>query len=385
MVKNNSKSKFWISLIWGLGIIIISIMIAIWISGYTYIYKTLIYTYPGIDDISIFSTRIVKDNNPQEWPVSTQYNKVALPHDLTLELENNESVAFLVIKNDSVIHEQYWDNYNKNSLSNPFSATKSIVGVLTGIAIGEGLISDDDAVGKYIPEFNSGENSKLKIRHLLTMSSGLNWDESYSSLFSLTTEAYYGTNLNQLITNLKVVVEPGKTFRYMSCNTVLLAMIVSKASGMTISAYAEQKLWNPIGASQPAYWSLDHNEGLEKSYCCFYSTARDLAKVGKLYLDSGIWNGQRIVPADFVRESLTPNNCLDENGHPVDYYGYQWWLTAIDAHKIFYARGILGQYVVVIPDKKIIFVRLGKKRGEKTGNNQYTDMISYTKGVLKTF
>ena len=385
MVKNNSKSKFWISLIWGLGIIIISIMIAIWISGYTYIYKTLIYTYPGIDDISIFSTRIVKDNNPQEWPVSTQYNKVALPHDLTLELENNESVAFLVIKNDSVIHEQYWDNYNKNSLSNPFSATKSIVGVLTGIAIGEGLISDDDAVGKYIPEFNSGENSKLKIRHLLTMSSGLNWDESYSSLFSLTTEAYYGTNLNQLITNLKVVVEPGKTFRYMSCNTVLLAMIVSKASGMTISAYAEQKLWNPIGASQPAYWSLDHNEGLEKSYCCFYSTARDLAKIGKLYLDSGIWNGQRIVPADFVRESLTPNNCLDENGHPVDYYGYQWWLTAIDDHKIFYARGILGQYVVVIPDKKIIFVRLGKKRGEKTGNNQYTDMISYTKGVLKTF
>ncbi len=385
MVKNNSKSKFWISLIWGLGIIIISIMIAIWISGYTYIYKTLIYTYPGIDDISIFSTRIVKDNNPQEWPVSTQYNKVALPHDLTLELENNESVAFLVIKNDSVIHEQYWDNYNKNSLSNPFSATKSIVGVLTGIAIGEGLISADDAVGKYIPEFNSGENSKLKIRHLLTMSSGLNWDESYSSLFSLTTEAYYGTNLNQLITNLKVVVEPGKTFRYMSCNTVLLAMIVSKASGMTISAYAEQKLWNPIGASQPAYWSLDHNEGLEKSYCCFYSTARDLAKIGKLYLDSGIWNGQRIVPADFVRESLTPNNCLDENGHPVDYYGYQWWLTAIDDHKIFYARGILGQYVVVIPDKKIIFVRLGKKRGEKTGNNQYTDMISYTKGVLKTF
>lgn len=385
MVKNNSKSKFWISLIWGLGIIIISIMIAIWISGYTYIYKTLIYTYPGIDDISIFSTRIVKDNNPQEWPVSTQYNKVALPHDLTLELENNESVAFLVIKNDSVIHEQYWDNYNKNSLSNPFSATKSIVGVLTGIAIGEGLISDDDAVGKYIPEFNSGENSKLKIRHLLTMSSGLNWDESYSSLFSLTTEAYYGTNLNQLITNLKVVVEPGKTFRYMSCNTVLLALIISKASGMTISAYAEQKLWNPIGASQPAYWSLDHNEGLEKSYCCFYSTARDLAKIGKLYLDSGIWNGQRIVPADFVRESLTPNNCLDENGHPVDYYGYQWWLTAIDDHKIFYARGILGQYVVVIPDKKIIFVRLGKKRGEKTGNNQYTDMISYTKGVLKTF
>ena len=100
-----------------------------------------------------------------------------------------------------------------------------------GIAIRDRLISLDDSVGKYISEYKNGANGKLKVRHLLTMSSGLNWDESYNSLFSLTTKAYYGTNLTKLVTGLKVIEEPGKIFRYMSCNTVLLSMIVSIVLG----------------------------------------------------------------------------------------------------------------------------------------------------------
>ena len=359
-------------------------MLVIWISGYGYIYKTLIYTYPGIDDLNIFDTRIVHDGNPQPWPESFSYNKIKLTGDLENELARNETVAFLVVKNDSIVHEQYSDNFKSNSLVNSFSVSKSIVGVLTGIAIRDGLFNLDDAVGMYIPEFKTGENSKLKIRHLITMSSGLNWDESYSSLFSMTTEAYYGTDLKKLILCLKVIEEPGKTFRYMSCNTVLLAIIISITSGMSISDYASKYLWNSIGASQSAYWSLDNNDGLEKSYCCFYSTARDFAKVGKLFLDSGYWNGQEIVPFDFVMESIKPNGCVDGNGNPVDYYGFHWWLMNSGENKIFYARGILGQYIIVIPEERIIIVRLGKLRGEKN-NNHYTDMINYTNGVLKIF
>jgi CubicO group peptidase (beta-lactamase class C family) len=385
MAKDKPKRSFWTSILWAGGIIVVSSMIAIWITGYTYIYKTLIYTYPGIDDISIFDTRIVNDSGPQPWPQSSQYNKIKLTADLDDELQRNESVAFLVIKNDSVAYEQYWDHYSDNTLSNSFSMAKSIVGILTGIAIGDGLISIDDPVGKYIPEFNDSANSKLKIRHLLMMSSGLNWDESYNSLFSQTTEAYYGTDLKELVTHLKVVEEPGKTFRYMSCNTVLLAMIISKVSGMTLSEYAEKKLWKKIGATQPAYWSLDHNEGLEKSYCCFYSNAGDFARIGKLYMDNGRWNGKMIVPSDYVQASITPNGCIDESGMAIDYYGYQWWLMNYENHKIFYARGILGQYIIVIPDERIIIVRLGKLRGEKTKTNHYSDMVLYTADVLKIF
>lgn len=385
MTKSKTKRSFWISLFWAVGIMIVSTMIAIWITGYTYIYKTLIYTYPGIDDINIFDTRIINDSGPQPWPISSQYNKIKLSADVDSELQRNQSVAFLVIKNDSIVYEQYWDHHIENSLINSFSVAKSIVSILCGIAIRDGLISLDDSVGKYIPEFKDGDNGKLKIRQLLTMSSGLNWDESYNSLFSLTTEAYYGTDLKGLVTHLKVIEEPGKVFRYMSCNTVLLAMIISKASGMMISDYAAKFLWKPIGATQPAYWSLDHNEGFEKAYCCFYSTARDFAKIGKLYLDDGIWNGRMIVPFNYMRESVSPNGCVDENGKSVNYYGYHWWLMDFQEHKIFYARGILGQYIIVIPDERIIIVRLGKLRGEKNNNNQYTDMIAYMNGALKIF
>ena len=177
----------------------------------------------------------------------------------------------------------------------------------------------------------------------------------------------------------------GKTFQYMSCNTVLLSLIIERTSGLSISDYASQKLWKKINATQPAYWSLDHFEGLEKSYCCFYSSARDFAKIGKLYMDSGRWNGRQLVPVNYVKQSLTPNGCIDENGKTVDFYGYHWWLMKLEGHSIFYARGIYGQYIIAIPDERIIIVRLGKKRGEKTDGNHYTDMIEYTKEVLKTF
>lgn len=379
------KSSFWTKFFWGLGIAVVSLMLAIWITGYTYIYKTLIYTYPDIDDINIFDTRIVNDSNPQAWPYSYNYNKAKISQELENAIVHYQTVAFLVIKDDSIAYERYSDGYEDQSFSNSFSVAKSIIGVLTGIAIGDGLFSLDDSVGKFIPEFKEGENGKLKIRHLLTMSSGVNWDESYSNLFSKTTEAYYGTNLRDLVTHLKVVEEPGKVFRYMSCNTVLLSLIISETSGMTISDFASKKLWKQINTTQPAYWSLDHFEGLEKAYCCFYSSARDFAKVGKLYMDTGRWKGRTIVPYDYVMQSISPNGCVDEKGKTIDYYGYQWWLTSVFDHKIFYARGIYGQYIICIPDERIIIVRLGKKRGEKTGDNQYTDMIAYTKGVLEVY
>ncbi len=378
------KRHFWSTLIWGIVVVIVSAMLAIWISGYTYLYKTLIYTYPNIDDLNIFPTRMVEDKSPKLWPISTECNKGKLPANTLTELESNESVAYLIIRNDSIVHEEYRDNYNKGSLSNSFSVAKSIVGILVGIAVDEGKFKLDDPVGKYLKAYSDTPNSKLTIRNLLMMSSGLNWDESYNSLFSITTEAYYGSDLKNLVEHLKVVEEPGKTFRYMSCNTLLLSIVISKTTGMSLTDYASEKLWIPLHAEQPAYWSLDHADGQEKAYCCFYSTARDFAKIGKLYMDSGAYNGKQIVSKEFVRESLTPINIKDDSGNSVDYYGYHWWLMKYKNHEMFYARGILGQYIVVIPDEHIIMVRLGKKRGIKSGNH-YADMIAYVDGALEAY
>lgn len=357
-------------------------MLAIWISGYTYIYKTLIYTYPDISDLKLFDTRVVTDSSGIPWTLSSSYNKSKLNEKTKSTLIANETVAYLVIKNDSIIREEYWDHSSANTLSNSFSVAKSIVSLLTGIANDEGYFSLDDSVGKYLPEFAEGRNGTLKIRHLLQMSSGLNWDESYSSLFSKTTEAYYGTDLTNQVLKLKVIKDPGTVFEYMSCNTVLLSLIITKTTGKTISNFASEKLWKPIQATQPAYWSLDHNNGVEKSYCCFYSSARDFAKVGKLVLDSGIWNGKQIISKTFLKEMLTPIMIKDQFGAPTDYYGLQWWMMEYEGHQVYYARGILGQYIAVIPSEKIIMVRIGHKRGQKAGNH-YDDLFAYLDGALE--
>ncbi|HRH65630.1 MAG TPA: serine hydrolase [Bacteroidia bacterium] len=374
-----------IRIFYGFILIFVSINVAIWITGYTYIYKTLFYTYPDIDDLGIFDARIVKSEQPAEWPSGADYNKKSLSAATRSELERTESVSFLIIRNDSVRYEEYWDNYQPNSLSNSFSVAKSIIGILIGIAAEEGKLNINDPAGKYLPEFSAGENAKLSIRHLLMMSSGLNWDESYSSLFSQTTEAYYGSGLKKQMQSLKVVTEPGKTFNYMSCNTEILGLILEKATGMKLSEYASRKLWSPVEAMHAGYWSLDQSDGMEKAYCCFYADARDFARIGQLMLDSGKWKGKTILSPGFVREMTTPKNLVDDQGMAANYYGYHWWLTEFKGHPIFYARGILGQYIVVIPDQRMVIVRLGKKRGEKIPPNQYSDMIAYVNGALEAY
>jgi CubicO group peptidase (beta-lactamase class C family) len=144
----------------------------------------------------------------------------------------------------------------------------------------------------------------------------------------------------------------------------MLAFILEKATGQTVGDYASEKLWSRIGAEQPAPWSLDHKDGHEKAYCCFYSGARDFARLGKLMLDSGSWNGTQIVSKDFVKEATTPNGLYyyDDPDTLVYTYGLQWWLMNYSGHNIFYMQGMLGQYVFVIPDERMIVVRLGKHR-----------------------
>jgi len=385
MNKTQPRISIGTKLFWGLIFILFSLHMAIWITGYTYIYKTLVYTYPDIDDLDIFDSRIVNTEPGMKWSEGKDYNVQKLDAKTMLMLEEKESAAFLVIKDDSIRHEQYWDKHNENTVSNSFSVAKSIVGMLVGMAADEGLLSINDPVGKYLPQFTDGLNTKLQIRHLLMMSSGLNWDESYTSLFSKTTEAYYGNDLNKIINDLEVVEEPGKKFQYMSCNSLLLSDILEKVTGMPLADYAAKKLWKPIGAVHPAFWSLDKRGGIEKAYCCFYSTARDFARIGKLMLDSGNWNGKQILSKEYVRQSLMPVGIPDETEKPANYYGYQWWLLNHRDHQIFYARGILGQYILVIPDEKLIMVRLGNQRGEKLPNSHYTDLITYVDGVLDTF
>ncbi|WP_018479636.1 serine hydrolase domain-containing protein [Pontibacter roseus] len=359
----------------GFGTLLVLGLLAAWLhmADKNYVYKALVHNFADIDDHLIFHQRKVKaPANPIPWPVSRSYNKVQLPAELQKLHEDLGSVAFLIVKSDSILYEQYWDDYSEESLSNSFSVAKSIVSVLLGIALQEGAIqSVDQPVGDFLPEFREGAKSKIKLRHLLWMSSGLNWEESYVNPLSVTTEAYYGSNLKKVINRLEVVEEPGQKFEYKSGDTQILGFVLEAATGKSLADYAEEKLWKPLGAAHNAEWSVDHPRGNEKAYCCFFSNARDFARIGQLYLNRGVWRGDTIVSPDYVQASLTPSGMpTASTGETTDFYGYQWWLLPdYKGQFIFYARGILGQYIIVIPEKELVMVRLGKQRGERIGNH----------------
>lgn len=351
-------------------------------TGKFYYWKAIIYNYVDIDDLDLFPYRVIEAGNPQPWPMSSSYNRIALTDSLRKELEDYRTVAFLVIADDSIIIEHYMENYSEKSFSNSFSMAKSVVGILTGMALDEGKIkSIHQPVGDFLPEFKIPPNDQLTVYHLLTMSAALNWDENYSSLTSETTEAYYGKYLRKQMLRLKTTGTPGVEFNYQSSCTQLLGMVIEQATGKTLSDYASEKLWKPLGAEQEARWSLDHKNGIEKAYCCIYSNARDFARIGKLMLDSGRWKGKQLISEDFVLQSVRPAP-LSDKGQPNKVYGFQWWIGNYSGRNVFYARGILGQYIIVLPEEKIIIVRLGHLR-DKDEKGNLRDVPVYIHEVLK--
>jgi CubicO group peptidase (beta-lactamase class C family) len=380
----------------GLGITLLLILLLlnafIIFTGRTYLYKGMADTYfkgrstPGIDNYSSFDNRtIANDVAVQEWPNAKTCNQKELSAKFMEKNTRLATAAFLVIRNDSVKYEHYWDGFSDTSRTNSFSMAKTVVSILTGIAIDEGKIKGvDEPVGDFLPEFKTGMNAKLTIRDLLTMSSGINFDEDYKNPLAFPAEAYYGPDLEKLLYKYKVTQEPGKVFEYLSGNTAILGLVITKATGKTISEYTSEKLWKPMGARLPALWSVDHKDGLEKAFCCFNSNARDFARFGELYLDSGRWHGKQLVSQAYALQSVKIAGLVDDDGSPNLRYGYSWWiLPDYKGHSIFYARGILGQYIIVIPDQKMIIVRLGKKREAEKRHDHPVDLFDWIDAGLE--
>ena len=368
-------------------LIIVSILAGAWmLITPNYLRTSLIYWYANIDDYTIFENKEVSVATGKDWPEDKNYNKFKLDSLDRDYLEDHETVAYLVIQNGKVLYEEYWDGYGTESLSNIFSATKSIVSLLIGIAIDQGKINSvNDPIGKYLKEFSGDERGNITIKNLLTMSSGLDWDEAYSSPTSITTKAYYGENLREVSTDQQLIEKPGIRFRYQSGNTQLLAFIVEEAAGETISKYAERMLWKPMQATQPALWSVDKKDGDEKSFCCFNTNARDVARFGQLVLNKGRWNGKQLVSEKYILEATKAASEIlnEEKTEALNFYGYQYWILPYLEMNIPYMRGHRGQYIYCIAEKNAVVVRLGKLK-DKTKQGQITlDIPKYVDIALK--
>lgn len=338
--------------------------------------RFVFYNFANITDYKKFPSRTLLSDSTSFKFQTTEKGKSpkeldGVPFDKYLK--DSKTVAFLIIKNDTIQYEKYFNGYERESIVASFSMAKSVTSILIGCAIDEGLIkSVDEPITKYIPELTEAGFEKVKIKHLLQMTSGIDFNESYVNPFGDAASFYYGRNLRKDIEKMTLKSEPGNAFEYTSGSTQLLGLVLERAlSNKTLTQYLQEKLWTPLEMEYDASWSIDRKKnGLEKTFCCINARARDFAKIGRLYLNKGNWNGTQIVSEKWVEESTK----LDTSEGSASYYQYQWWLPRPD--KDFMAEGILGQFIYVDPTKDLIIVRLGKKHGKPNWWSIFTSLAN---------
>ena len=361
----------------GLVILLILLIAALYITDTDYLLKAVrtIYlnghTTAFLDDYQYFDNSMIEAENPDPWPVHEDYNTAEETDKLKQWNQDLGTIAYMIIRNDSIWFEKYYDGYKQDSKTNSFSMVKSMVSGMMFKAIMDGHIESlDQPVGDFFPEFSEGTAARMTVGDLSSMASGTNWDEAYYSPFSITTRAYFDDDLRKVILGLEVVEEPGQKFKYASGDTQLLAMVIEEATDKPISQYLSESFWKPLGANQDAPWQVDSEEqGMVKAYCCVAGNARDFARFGKLYKDHGRWKGRQILDSGYVAMSVRPR--FPESRQ----YGYGWWLYEDGDKSFFMMRGHLGQYVIVNPEDNVMIIRLGHSKSPDAGVGKFTKDI----------
>lgn len=349
--------------------------------------KSAITDYRHFDE-----TPIHKASVPSVLPIEPDVNFI-LPATINGQafdaaMTSNDTVALIVVRAGRVVLERYYNGYQRDSITTSFSAAKSVVSAMVGIAIGEGKIgSVDEPVTRYIPELAQADARfvHVTIRNLLEMRSGIAFDEGYGLPWTDAAKFYLGHDLLSLIAGLRIQRPPDQAFNYISVNTQLLGLLVERATGQRLAAYAEEKIWQPMGAAFDASWSLDSADaGEAKAFCCLNARAIDFARFGLIYLNQGRYNDRQIVPADWVRASTqvrerVPADAggrwnIEHDGTPrAVFYAWQWRRSAeatsqaaggIRPGADFFALGLHGQYIYIAPDQDTVIVRLGKDFGD---------------------
>ncbi|WP_175620245.1 serine hydrolase domain-containing protein [Chryseobacterium schmidteae] len=339
---------------------LVTVVVLFYIFGYAYLFSGISKTYlrgkssANIDDGKLFTSNIIHTAKPVLWDEHHDYNKKDLPKNIVDDLIQSNTASFLIIKDGKLLHEQYWNGYNELSKTNSFSMAKAVTVMLFGKALEEGKIQNiDNNFSEFYDEFKLKPFGKdLTLKHLAQMESGLNWDENYKNPFLPNARAYYGKSLIKATFSRPFKEKPGERFEYQSGSTQLLGFAVKKAVNQTLASYLSEKFWIPLGMEQNADWSVDQS-GMEKTYCCIHSNARDFAKLGQLFLDDGKVGNEQVLNLDFIEQMRTPTKKSDE------IYGMGLWINHDNPIKHYYFLGLQGQYIIIIPEHKMVIVRTG--------------------------
>lgn len=359
-----------------------ALLLAMILLGGCKVGRFFIYNFADTDDYKKFPSRALPVS-PAPWDYPGAATELA-PRTITTDgkeepfdtfLETHKTVAFLVIRRDTVIYERYFKGYDAGQVHASFSMAKSVTSMLIGCAVDDGHIqSVQQPVTDFIPELKKNGFDRVTVEHLLQMTGGLKYNESYSNPFGDAAAFYYGRKMYHYMGKMKLAHEPGTHFEYQSGSSQLLGWVLERAlrqhnDQRTITQYLNDKLWAPLGMVYPASWSIDRKKnGIEKTFCCLNAPARDFAKLGSLYLHGGEWQGQQLVPRHWVEQSTR----VDTTAASAWYYQYQWWLPSREGD--FMARGILGQYIYVNPARELVMVRLGTKVGGVNWGTLFHDL-----------
>lgn len=311
---------------------------------------------------------------------------------LSALLEETRTGSLLVLRAGKVVYENYSLTGGRDVQWLSMSVAKSFISALVGIAIAEGKIgSVDDPVDRYVPGLDQSAYRGVSIKNVLQMSSGARWDEDYSNpqsdVMRLGAALAPGGSLDAFVASVPNESPAGTVCRYNSADTQLLGMLLSHATGTSISDYMQSRICEPLGFEAPGFWILD-GAGREMAFAGLNLTARDFAKLGELFRLGGVWGGQQIVPADYVRASIRADAPHLETGkpivgdHPLPFgYGYQWWLTGENGD--FSGIGVYNQFVYVSPVNETVIVKSSANPLYGTSNEERTQRDAENVAALK--
>lgn len=322
----------------------------------------------------------------QERPIPGSYVFNGETRQRTAFLKKTHTTGLMVLKDGVILHEEYRLGAGPASTLTSWSMAKSVVATLVGIAHKEGRIASlDDKASTYIPELQGKAYGEATVKDLLRMASGVKFDENYASKTSDISQLFYkvfifGMPIDDAVKDLPAENKPGTTFHYKSVDSQVLAWVLRRATGKSVVAYASEKLWQPLGMQDNAFWNLDRPDGNELAYCCLNTTLRDYAKLGQLYLQQGKWQGRQILPEDWVKETTQrPEPWLAAgHGYAERGYGYHWWLPKNPDHE-FFANGVWGQTIFVNENAGIVIVKTSVDPDFKANT---AEMIAFMRSMV---
>lgn len=288
-----------------------------------------------------------------------QGKPMTFPFDVDAYMTKQRSAGLIIVQDGKIRFERYALGYSKEGRWTSFSVAKSFTSTLVGAAIKDGYIKSlDDKVSTYIPDLKGSAYDDVSIEQLLTMTSGVKWNEDYSdpnSDVALFAKQPVEPGVDITVSYMRKLpreAAPGVKWDYKTGETNLIGVLVSSATGKTVSQYLSEKIWKPFGMEQDAIWMLGET-GHEVSGCCISASLRDYARFGQFILNDGVAGGQKILPDGWLPKATTKQANI---GNPERGYGYQWW-TNNDGS--FAAQGIFGQGIFIDPKRKLVIASNG--------------------------